>query len=173
MTPLLQATHRGRHQMVTLLLANGADVNAKCSFGHSALHYSRHWQITRTLLQAGCDTTPKVNGGKTALHYAVLHGYAELVRTLLRHADIAATDDEGYNVLHWAVQLHSIECDHEDRRESRATTPNLHRFFRYTKGSDRSAAVVRILLEHGSVYNKHTHLTAVTVFGETPEDSLV
>ena len=73
-TPLMVAARRGTLEMVKLLVARGADVNA---------------------------SSPTIG---TALHAAAFRGRLDLCRVLIEHkADVNAPNDEGWTVLHQVV----------------------------------------------------------------------
>ncbi|MFC4029885.1 ankyrin repeat domain-containing protein [Streptomyces polygonati] len=88
-TALLVAAREGRAEIVPLLLAAGADVNAtEPTFGATPLHkavYNGHTDITRLLVAApGVDLDYQgATNGYTALHDALWHGYEECSRVLL------------------------------------------------------------------------------------------
>ena len=69
-TPLHSAVQWGYEEIVKLLLANGADVDAKNHHGQSPLHYAsafRHQRITNILIDAGAHTNAPDNDGHTPL----------------------------------------------------------------------------------------------------------
>jgi len=65
-----------------LLLAAGAEVNARCHAGNTALMYASYGEIdlVGALLAAGADPDIKNNDGETALNMAV----SEEIRNLLQ-----------------------------------------------------------------------------------------
>jgi uncharacterized protein len=67
--PLIRAAQAGHREMVRLLLANGADVNARDAGGGTALIWAcndDHIDCARWLLAAGADPNLRNNGGYTA-----------------------------------------------------------------------------------------------------------
>ena len=67
--PLIRAAQAGHSEMVRLLLANGADVNARDAGGGTALIWAcndDHIDCVRLLLAAGADPNLRNNGGYTA-----------------------------------------------------------------------------------------------------------
>ena len=104
------AAFYGRGGAVRLLLAHGADVDAR---GHgwmtgTPLHSAAsgsHTAAARALLDAGADPDARQAGGWTPLAGAAHNGNAELAGLLLRAgADPAAVNDEGRSVLDLAQE---------------------------------------------------------------------
>ena len=174
-SPLHVAVTNGRVEVVQILLENGADVNAKSNRGDSALHlacYGRRMAgrkaIIGQLLLYGADVSAQNNengadddagaGGRTPLHIAIVYHSIQVIKLLLGHgADISIKEGEGYNALHWAVQMHTV-----------ANPRNI----------EKVVKVIQMLLAHGNdVSAKIAHLSATTTVdplmgsygGETPE----
>jgi ankyrin repeat protein len=106
-TPLHWAALEGHNDLVELLLAHGADVNAKDNGNYTALHEAAlagHNDLVELLLAHGADVNTKDKDGFTALHDAAWHGYKDVVELLLAHgADVNAKDNNGYTALSSAV----------------------------------------------------------------------
>jgi ankyrin repeat protein len=99
---------------VKLLLAHGADVNAKDNDGRTPLHrqaarkQAHDMRVAELLLAHGTDANAKDNDGKTPLHLAAAVAAAEgdtggdrMVRLLLANkADVNARDNNGGTPLH-------------------------------------------------------------------------
>ena len=100
-TPLLLAARDGREQIVTTLVAAGADVNAvEPVFGAVPLHkatYHGYLEIVQTLADAkGVDLDYQgPSNGYAPLHDSLWHGYADCARILL--AAGARTDLVAYD----------------------------------------------------------------------------
>ncbi len=144
-------------EIVELLLAGGAKVNAHDDNGFTALHMAAgigHEKILRTLLDHGAA----VDAGEASLGRTPLH-YADSIRTVIvlldAGADIDATDGNGETPLHAAIAssktdiaailLHfeaSIEAPGEEGR-----TP-LH--YAAAEGGERMAT---LLLDAGAEVN--------------------
>ncbi|XP_052863840.1 uncharacterized protein LOC128270477 [Anopheles cruzii] len=129
-TPLHLAVIQGNLQLVNLLLANGADVNALDNEGHSVVHWATvcgEGEALRAVLAAGADvSTPDINGG-SPLHYAAQMCGAnyegktprasaklalEILGTLLSHPDTAGEveDKDGRQPLLWAASAGSAKA---------------------------------------------------------------
>ncbi|KFB47636.1 AGAP001673-PA-like protein [Anopheles sinensis] len=129
-TPLHLAVIQGNLQLVNLLLANGADVNALDNEGHSVVHWATvcgEVDALRAVLAAGADvSTPDINGG-SPLHYAAQMCGAnyegktarasaklalEILNTLLNHPDttVEVEDKDGRQPLLWAASAGSAKA---------------------------------------------------------------
>lgn len=112
----MAAAATGKEELVTLLLAHGADINAKDKQGQSVLMWSALWnqpEIAQTLLDKGVSVDVSDNYGNTPLMMAVAcpHAYEflpdnvsrdqiTLINILLRHgANINATNYKGDTAL--------------------------------------------------------------------------
>jgi ankyrin repeat protein len=87
-TPLMYAAHAGNLEVIKLLLANGADVNARNSVNGSALMLAAQMGDTRAvklLLEKGASAIVRNDFGYTALMYAASSesNDPELIRALL------------------------------------------------------------------------------------------
>jgi ankyrin repeat protein len=72
-TPLLWAARFGQSQVAELLIAEGADVNAKNVVGQTPLHWAAmagHKEIIELLIAAGADVNAKTKRGDTPLDLA-------------------------------------------------------------------------------------------------------
>ncbi len=71
-TPMQIAYQKGHTEIVELLIANGADGNAKGD-GQTPLHGAAYWgnkEIVELLIAKGADVNAKTNDGETPLDYA-------------------------------------------------------------------------------------------------------
>lgn len=107
------AVEKGDHDVVMLLLAAGADVNATGENGTTALNVASrygHLEIVRTLLEAGVNMNASSEPRGTALHYASNWGYVEIVKTLLvAGADVNASNTYEGTALNCASNSGHIE----------------------------------------------------------------
>ena len=108
-TPLHNAAKNGKLYSLSELLSKGADINAKDSYGITALIYATmagRDAIVANLLDKGADTEAKDNHGRTALIYAIMAGRDAIVANLLdKGANTEAKDDydRGKTALHCAA----------------------------------------------------------------------
>lgn len=88
-TPLHSALRRGCGNEVRLLIAGGANINAKDKNGQTPLHMaveSGHTNEVWLLLAEGVDIDVKDNNGDTPLQLAKQYREREVIRFLRRHA---------------------------------------------------------------------------------------
>jgi cytohesin len=159
-TALHQAAFNGHADVVAVLLASGADATQRTDDGDNPLHsaaYNGFLGICRMLIEATGGSLLDIKSKKswTALHQACANGHYELAVFLTKQgASIELAGARGRTSLHWAA-MH----DHADilkyLLEIPGATPNLGS---QTDGwmplhsaiPQSSAAVVRLLLEHGA-----------------------
>ncbi|KAK1434768.1 hypothetical protein QVD17_00519 [Tagetes erecta] len=86
-SPLHHSAAQGHHEIVSLLIESGVDINLKNYRGQTALMQAcqyGHWEVVLTLVlfKANIHKTDCLNGG-TALHLAALNGHSRCIRILL------------------------------------------------------------------------------------------
>ena len=113
---LIRAATQGDLALVTTLLAQGADVNAKGGAdGITALFMASlegHSEVVTALLAQGADVDARTAGGGTALMEASGRGYSEVVTALLAQgADVNARGNDGATALTWASQQGHSEVE--------------------------------------------------------------
>jgi uncharacterized protein len=106
--PLLACAQRGAVPSVQMLIARGADVNAKDSWrGQTPLMWAaaeNHADLIKVLLAAGAAVDARSNGTFTALMFAVRQDAREAVRLLVAAgADVNLTGPNGQDVLRLAI----------------------------------------------------------------------
>ncbi|UCG57648.1 MAG: ankyrin repeat domain-containing protein [Phycisphaerales bacterium] len=128
-TPLHVAAAYGRRDLVEVLIAKGADVNAKTEYGNAPLHlavWTGHLDVVQLLIRSGADANGKTDAayllpvspdtakgaggtGTTALHLAATKGYANIVKLLIAEgADVKSKNRDG-TPLDIAVRLKQKE----------------------------------------------------------------
>lgn len=115
-TALQAAASDGQVGVVELLLADGADVNARDTSGATPLHEAAaegHTAIAEMLIANGADVSAKDEDGNTPLHKAAssLHkvtsySHRAIVELLIANgADVNAKNTLGWTSLHWAARF--------------------------------------------------------------------
>ena len=106
-TPLHYAAQNGHKEMVALLLADKADVNAKANNGETPLHFASFRGlkgVAEVLLRNKAEVNAKDDHGATPLHYAAQEGHKEVVRLLLANkADVNVKANNGATPLEIAT----------------------------------------------------------------------
>lgn len=118
-TPLHFAAQTGNIGVISMLLAAGADVKAKCMYGRTPLHVAtcaRQVDAMKALIAAGAEVDAKDNMGKTSLIWAPYEGrpwfydetakkcYLEPATVLVEAgADVNAKDKLGSTPMHYAA----------------------------------------------------------------------
>ena len=108
-TPLHEAVTGGHKDIADLLIAKGADVNAKEAKNRiTPLHWAV-WrgrkEIVELLIAKGADLNVKNKDEGTPLHNAAWKGHNEIAKLLIvKGADVNAKDVEGQTPLDWAEE---------------------------------------------------------------------
>lgn len=106
-TALHEAAMHDHDQVTSLLLACGANINARTSGSLTPLHVAvmlRCHASSTVLLAHGADVELQMHNGLTALHLAAMKGDTEMARLLLAHgASIASQSQHARTPLHWAA----------------------------------------------------------------------
>ncbi|KAF7703996.1 ankyrin repeat and EF-hand domain-containing protein 1 isoform X2 [Silurus meridionalis] len=110
----------GFFQILRLLSAYQADLNAVCVEGNSALHVCAaggHTECCRFLAQRGCNPKLKNTIGLVPRQIAKAHGHKAAVKELQK-AEQAYTKFSKPGVVNpnqlWALTLHDWSCEHEE-----------------------------------------------------------
>ncbi|KAI4377662.1 hypothetical protein MLD38_015253 [Melastoma candidum] len=100
-SPLHYSAAQGHHEIVSLLVESGVDINLRNYRGQTALMQAcqyGHWEVVQTLIlfKANIHRADYLNGG-TALHLAALNGHSRCIRLLL--ADYIPSNPNVWNIL--------------------------------------------------------------------------
>jgi ankyrin repeat protein len=114
-TPLHMAVLYARKDMAELLLAHGANVDAKGNLGDTPLEDAvtkRSKDLVELLLAHGANVNAKDSHGNTPLNLAAIKDLEEIAEFLLAHgADVNAKDDRGNTPMHEAALLHHKDIE--------------------------------------------------------------
>ena len=107
-TPLLVAVQGNHQDVAAVLIAHGADVNAKNGAIQTALYAAKNKDMTEFLIAHGADLSVRDASGDTPLHDAVLN--PDKMKVLLAHgADVNATNRFGNTPLYGSVTKETAE----------------------------------------------------------------
>ena len=104
------AINLGDMELVTLLIENGADVNARSSSGEFPIHLAitaRHYDVIQALLDSSVIDLALIDQyGYSPMHHAVLSGDLDIVCLLVHHgAPLNIQDQSG-----WTPLLHAAKA---------------------------------------------------------------
>jgi len=114
-TPVLWASKKCNLDIVSLLLAHGADPLIADDQGYNLLHCAtldgNVFQLILLLHQGDIDVDVPDVQGHTSLMWAAYKGFPSCVDVLLRWgADVHKRDEQGFTALHWALVKGSYAC---------------------------------------------------------------
>lgn len=102
-TPLHLAVKEGKADLVSRLVAKGADVNARDGKGCTPLFYAKSREVAELLITKGADVNAKRKNGSTPLHAQANLGHADVAELLIsRGANVNAKNKSGTTPLHQA-----------------------------------------------------------------------
>jgi thiosulfate/3-mercaptopyruvate sulfurtransferase len=126
-TPLMKASQQGDGRIVRMLIAAGAQVNARNADGNNALWLAcvgDHLDMIEMLVDAGIDINNQNDNGATPLMYAASSGKTAVVERLLaRGADVTPETLDGFSALDLAQTIDCLTLLRPKRRFSAASKP--------------------------------------------------
>ncbi|CAG0902291.1 unnamed protein product [Cyprideis torosa] len=150
-TPLLLATLNGRHSVVEVLLAHGADPNITNRVEEtSPLHQAKSAETAELLIAKGAVVDAKDKSGETPLFFATGSGHHSVVEVLIANgAEPNIANRYGTSPLHRAKSAETAELliakgAVVDAKDKSGETP----LFDATSSGHHS--VVEVLLAHGA-----------------------
>ncbi|XP_033733978.1 ankyrin repeat and KH domain-containing protein mask-like [Pecten maximus] len=109
--PLWLATIEEKPEVVKILASHGADVNAVCTTGSTAVHaacYMNNTELVEALCNSGSDVNIPDTLGSTCLKDSVDN--LEICKILIAHgADVNYKKENQYSILHHAIKAHNME----------------------------------------------------------------
>jgi ankyrin repeat protein len=162
-------------ELIELLIANGADVNAKGFGGMTALGAATSFDNTeaiKLLIEKGADVNAKDNNGQTALFYATTFDNAEAIRLLIDNgANVnqkIKMGSEEANLLSFVVMKDWIYKNTSPEKQQ-ATLNTIQLFI--DKGADvnagfplfyaafmvKSKEITQLLIDNGADIDRLTH----------------
>jgi ankyrin repeat protein len=117
-TPLLTATVVGHKEVVEMLLATKADVNAKDNNGNTPLFYAvsiGRKDLVELLLINKADVNVQNNKGATPLHFAAARGFKDILDPRF-NAILQRAEDGGYKDVAKLLLANNADVDAQDNK---------------------------------------------------------
>lgn len=157
--PLMIATCRKYRRIAEILIANGADVNARDSSGWTALMYASrdgNIEIINLLVENGADTNIKDNYGRTAIMIASEYEKKDVEELLFssltpeQKAAIEKERQEEEKARKEAEELAKKEAEERERQEREAKKRYRAEDFEYTITDDgKGVRIIRVKNTYG------------------------
>ncbi len=169
LTPLMLAIYRDHTSLVRLLLARGANPNARNHLGLTPLMMAAtggQGDIALMLLDQGAVIDEADESGHSPLMWAAFWGHTELVKKLLeRGADPNLSNDDGNTSLLLAALGGASQQTRQLLNPARKRAPN-GRFFPLTLNAEAEAELIGLLLTRKVNPNMSNHAgqTALMLF---------
>jgi RNA polymerase sigma factor (sigma-70 family) len=155
-TPLHAAADYGEKELVNLLLANGAQINAKRSDGNTPLHLAANvgsLTVVECLIRNGADVRVRNNWEGTPLHLAAQHENTDIATILLQNgADVHAGWHRPLHTAAWHGHRAMAELMLRHGADVNATDPPLLTPL-HSAVRNNQREMVEFLLDHGAEVN--------------------
>ena len=130
-TPLMIHAESGSKDIVSYLVAHGADVHRKDAAGQTALHLAHNLAIVKILVDGGANVNIQDDKGRTPLMIHAEKGNKDIVSSLVAHgADVHRKDSKGRTALHHSgseiVKLLVDRGSNVEERDCCQITPLVH-----------------------------------------------
>ena len=131
LTPLHTAADECKPEVVSMLLRDGADLDAcDTETGLSPLHMAARkgcLQVCELLVRHGAKIDAQTHKGATALHLAARAGHAEVVLLLLKFlANHMLQDEQGHTATDYAQQAGHLDIVRHIEQHRQSEWPYLH-----------------------------------------------
>jgi ankyrin repeat protein len=169
------ASQQGNKDVAELLIAKGADVNAKSHGGLTSLHMAAAGfhqgmakkekeieAVAKLLIANGADVNAKTSEGDTPLHKVANRGWEDMAELLIANgADVNAKTNEGRTPLHYTVvpyyqtqmaKLLIVKGADINAKDNDGSTP-LHWLARYRWGRNGREKMAGMLIAQGADVN--------------------
>ena len=100
------AANQGHKEVVELLIAKGADVNAKDEYSFAPLHFAAnegHKEIAELLIANSAEVNAKDDDERTPLHFVAVGGHKEIAELLINNDADMNAKSYGETPLDWAI----------------------------------------------------------------------
>jgi ankyrin repeat protein len=154
-TPLFFAVATGHRTLVGILLAKGADINAKGYEGVTPLYIAAkldRTEVAELLVAHGAEVDSRTKSGHTPLTMAATQGNREIVELLIiSGADVNVRDITGKTPLLWAIAGVMLASPLEQARLSVEDRQAVQKEIQKMKGEWQEVAL--LLIAHGANTN--------------------
>jgi len=144
-----------------VLIAAGADVNARDLDGNTPLHCTGNFEVIKTLIAAGADTNAKNESGWTPLQHFVFYDDVERFQALIAAgADVNARDKDGMTPLIYAQSMKTFDALIEAGADVNALDNDGNTPLHWAGNLERIQALIKAGADPSTLNNK----------GQWPED---
>ena len=162
MSELIAATKRKDLNKVKELIKSGVNLNAKDTFGGTALIIASnigHTEIVKLLIKSGSDVNIASNDGRTALMKASLKGNTDIVKLLLENgADSDIQNNGGSTALIYACKIGNTDIiklllkngANPDIQDKLGRTALIEASWPHANQRNNSPGIIKLLIDAGA-----------------------